>query len=180
MKLKPALEYEKLREDRESWNKIILHQDGKFYHAYEWSAWLIKTFVEREDGGSLNVLRYKSANSEYVIGGFPLDSLGKYIPDYIEAKPVEERCLSIEIAIPEDYDYEALNEMFMKWREECPVKESQKGRSTSQAEMHTASMGRSGLFSIASRVLSYPVENSTPAQNVEFISKLKQDMAALL
>lgn len=36
MKLSAALEYEKLREDAASWNKVILHRDGKFYHAYDW------------------------------------------------------------------------------------------------------------------------------------------------
>ena len=39
MKITPALEYEKIRQDAESWNKVILHREGKFYRAYEWSAW---------------------------------------------------------------------------------------------------------------------------------------------
>ena len=43
MKITPALEYEKIRQDAESWNKVILHREGKFYRAYEWSAWIIKT-----------------------------------------------------------------------------------------------------------------------------------------
>ena len=45
MRLNDALENEKNRQERESWNKIYLHKDGKFFHAYEWSAWLIKAFV---------------------------------------------------------------------------------------------------------------------------------------
>ena len=45
MKITPALAYEKLRQDAQSQNKIILHKDGKFYHVYEWSAWLLKTLV---------------------------------------------------------------------------------------------------------------------------------------
>ena len=48
MKLVPALEYEKLRDDA-NLNKIILHKDGKFYHIYEWSAWLVKTVVCTEE-----------------------------------------------------------------------------------------------------------------------------------
>ena len=43
MKITPALAYEKLRQDAQSQNKIILHKDGKFYHVYEWSAWLLKS-----------------------------------------------------------------------------------------------------------------------------------------
>ena len=49
MKLSLALEYERLREDPASWNKIYLNHDGKFFHAYEWSAWLIKTVACTEE-----------------------------------------------------------------------------------------------------------------------------------
>ena len=49
MKITPALEYEKIRQDAESWNKVILHREGKFYRAYEWSAWIIKTVVAHHD-----------------------------------------------------------------------------------------------------------------------------------
>ena len=38
MRINDALENEKNRQESESWNKIYLHKDGKFFHAYEWSA----------------------------------------------------------------------------------------------------------------------------------------------
>ena len=49
MKITPALAYEKLRQDAESQNKIILHKDGKFYHVYEWSAWLIAVITFNDE-----------------------------------------------------------------------------------------------------------------------------------
>lgn len=45
MKLSAALQYEGMRDDPQSWNKIYLNKDGKFFHAYQWSAWLLKRFV---------------------------------------------------------------------------------------------------------------------------------------
>ena len=97
MRLTPALEFEKLRKDPESWNKIFLHKDGKFFRAYEWSAWLIKTVVcteemqkERGDQKMLTAMRYPTKQSEYVIIGFPIDSIGKYIPEYVSMTPVED------------------------------------------------------------------------------------------
>lgn len=97
MKLSASLEYEKLREDRASWNIIYLNHDGKFFHAYDWSAWLIKMFVctealqkERGDSSMIQANRYQTKNSEYVIIGFPLESIGKYIPEYISMQPVED------------------------------------------------------------------------------------------
>ena len=86
MKITPALAYEKLRQDAQSQNKIILHKDGKFYHVYEWSAWLLKTLVcteelqrERGDAKMLQVNRFVTKSGEYVLAGFPLESVSKYI-----------------------------------------------------------------------------------------------------
>ena len=65
MKITTALAYENLRNDADSQNKIILHKDGKFYHVYEYSAWLLKTIVcteemqkERGDAKPLQVNRF--------------------------------------------------------------------------------------------------------------------------
>ena len=41
-------------------------------------------------------------------------------------------------------------------------------------------LARSGIFAILVKVLSYPVETKTPAENIEFISQLRQEVAALL
>lgn len=182
MKLKAALEYEKIREDKECWNKIILHQDGKFYHAYEWSAWLIREFVEKGNESTLKVSLYKTSNAEYIIGGFPLESLSKYIPVYKETRPIDEKTLEVEINIGEEFDYDTLKSEFEQWRETCPMQESKKLQNRVQVtrDTNSAELGRSGLFSILSRVLSYPLESSTPINNVEFISSLKQDIAAML
>ena len=49
MKLSAALEYENIRRNPADWNKIYLNHDGKFFHAYEWSAWLIKTVACTEE-----------------------------------------------------------------------------------------------------------------------------------
>ena len=45
MQIIAAIEYDRLRKEPENWNKVILHREGKFYRAYEWSAWLIKTVI---------------------------------------------------------------------------------------------------------------------------------------
>lgn len=192
MKLSLALEYERLREDPASWNKIYLNHDGKFFHAYEWSAWLIKTVActeefqkQRGDAKMLSAMRYPTKDSEYVITGFPLDSIGKYIPEYISMTPVEDGGVDviIEVALPDGADamtYDEIRQGFEQWREECPVKEQKpkagKG-APSNAQMATT---KGGLFSIMAQVLSYPVESKTPLENAEFIGELKRQLVALL
>ena len=191
MKLSAALEYEKLREDAASWNKVILHRDGKFYHAYDWSAWLIKQYVcteefqqQRGDEKLLQVSRYPSKHGEYAMLGFPLDSISKYIPSYENAQKMEDSD-DMEITVGIDFgdaDYETLSRMYEEWFANCPIKEK-KGKSNA-AMMHSdgkaPALARSGIFSILVKVLSYPVEAKTPAENIEFISHLRQEVAALL
>lgn len=191
MRITPALAYEKLRQDAESQNKIILHKDGKFYHVYEWSAWLLKTLVcteelqrERGDAKMLQVNRFVTKNGEYVLAGFPLESVSKYIPEYDDLQEMEGGDLSITITLSDDMQQlstEQLLTMFEEWKQNQPVKEGRK----STREIHAGSsqaptLARSGVFAVISEVLSYPVEQKTPAENIEFISKMKQSIVALL
>lgn len=191
MRITPALAYEKLRQDAESQNKIILHKDGKFYHVYEWSAWLLKTVVcteemqqARGDAKMLQVNRFVTKSGEYVLAGFPLESVSKYIPEYDDLQEMEGGDLSITITLSDDMQQlstEQLLTMFEEWKQDQPIKEGRK----STREIHAGSsqaptLARSGVFAIISEVLSYPVEQKTPAENIEFISKMKQSIVALL
>ncbi len=191
MKITPALAYEKLRQDAQSQNKIILHKDGKFYHVYEWSAWLLKTLVctedfqrERGDAKMLQVNRFVTKSGEYVLAGFPLESVSKYIPEYDEIQEMEDGDLCISITLSDDMQQLTTNQlqaMFEQWKAEQPVKEGRK----SNAQIHkgdkqAAALARSGVFGIIAEVLSYPVEQKSPAENIEFISQMKQRIVALL
>lgn len=191
MRLNAALEYEKVRQEKENWNKVILHKDGRFYHIYEWSAWLVKTIVcteafqkERNDNSILLAQRFVTKNNNYVMLGFPVESLSKYIPDYEDVRAMEGDDLEVTVALQEDdtRTFESMNAAFEAWREECPIKEQAKnaGKNVLKGVSQAAILNRSGIFQIAAQVIAYPVEKSTPAENIEFISELKQQVAKLL
>lgn len=191
MKLTPALEFEKLREDAESWNKIFLHKDGKFFRAYEWSAWLIKTLVcseafqkERGDVKILAANRYVTKKGEYVSVGFPLESLSKYMPNYegVDFETIEDYAtFTVEMSDEEDVTYEALQAAFMEWKQSLPEKDTRGGQKASRSTARVDSEGsRFGMFQILSQVMSYPLESKTPSDNAEFIASLKRQLAALL
>lgn len=191
MKLTPALEFEKLREDAESWNKIFLHKDGKFFRAYEWSAWLIKTLVcseafqkERGDVKILAANRYVTKKGEYVSVGFPLESLSKYMPNYedVDFETIEDYAtFTVEMSDDEDVTYEALQAAFMEWKQSLPEKDTRGGQKASRSTARVDSEGsRVGMFQILSQVMSYPLESKTPSDNAEFIALLKRQLAALL
>lgn len=191
MKISPALSYEKLRQDAVSQNKIILHKDGKFYHVYEWSAWLLKTLVcteelqkERGDAKMLQVNRFVTKSGEYVLAGFPLESVGKYIPEYDDLQEMEDGDLCVSITLSDEMKQlttEQLQAMFEEWKKAQPIKEGCKSNAhIHKGDQQAPTLARSGVFSIISEMLSYPVEQKTPAENIEFISQMKQRIAALL
>lgn len=184
MNLKEALENESQR-TAEIAGRVFLHVDGNFFHAYNWSAWLIKNFIctedyqkSRGDENMLNVKHYKKKN-DYCLVGFPLDSASKYIPNYQLIQHSDERCLYVDINLDEDFD--TLLSLYGEWKDSIPVSETKKSvREITRGNGNASMLGRSGLFGIVSKILSYPVENSTPAENIAFISSIKQDIAGLL
>jgi len=191
MRLASALEYEKIREGAENWNKVILHKDGKFYHVYEWSAWLVKMFVcteefqkERGDKTILSVGRYKTKVEEYAMLGFPVESIGKYIPEYGEVKELEDGDLELTVDMPleGDENFEVLQQRFEEWKQSVAFKESRpkSRKDITNGDGSAAILARSGMFQILAEIVSYPVETKTPAENIEFISTMKRKVASLL
>ena len=91
----------------------------------------------------------------------------------------------MEITVGIDFgeaDYETLQQMYEEWFANCPIKEK-RGKSNAaitHSDGKAPALARSGIFAILVRVLSYPVEAKTPAENIEFISQLRQEVAALL
>ena len=90
MQIIAAIEYDRLRKEPENWNKVILHREGKFYRAYEWSAWIISVIsytdavrMQTKDRHPLAVTRIKIATSEQTFCkvGFPFKSIEKFCPN---------------------------------------------------------------------------------------------------
>ena len=192
MRLTPALEFEKLRQDPESWNKIFLHKDGKFFRAYEWSAWLIKTIVCTEeiqkDRGDIKMLtanRYVTKKGEYVSVGFPLESLSKFMVGFEDFDPstAEDYAeFTLTVFSEDSNNYDELSATFDEWKHALPEKDTkqvQKTSSRTTANIDTDG-GRVGMFQILSQVMSYPIESKTPAENAEFIATLKRQLSSLL
>ena len=187
MLIVPALEYEKVRQDADSWNKIILHREGKFYRVYEWSLWLVKTYVctedfqkQRGDDKVLSAKRYVGKKTgEYAMSGFPVESLSKYIPEYQSVRPMEggdDLEVTINLPFKGNDTYDTLFLAFTEWKQKLEIYEPDEKKGGKGKDMKP----RGGAFLIVTKLLSYPVENKSSAENVEFISELKELAAELL
>ena len=187
MKRRQAVELEKNRTD-ENKGKVYLHKEGNFYRAYDYSAWLIKKFVcteeiqkARGDENMLAVKHHKNKDFEYCFVGFPLSSLSKYILDYEAIESGEDGMLCVDVDIPET---DTIDDMVLgcsEWMCSIPIIEDTKSnREIKKGNVQASVLGQSGLFSIATMVLSYPLESKTPADNMNFISELKREIIKLL
>ena len=185
MQIITAIEYDRLRKEPENWNKVILHREGKFYRAYEWSAWLIKTVVcteafqkERGDAKPLSCHRQKNKSGEFAMLGFTVESISKFIPTHKDMSPLpdspDDICIEIEINLNGDETYEQLQHRFESWRGTLPEPANKNNKGSSEAPRKT------GAFQIIADLIAYPLERRTADENVEFISSLKQKAAELL
>lgn len=185
MQITPALAYEAQRSDVSSWNKVILHKDGTFYHAYEWSAWLIKTRLcteafqkQRGDAKILSAPRYKTKNNEYILIGFPIESLSKFIPEYTDVREMEGGDaleVTIDLKLNGTETFEEIDAEFNKWKKAQPEAKKQ-----SKSKDGETAQKRTGMFQIIAEIVGYPLEKRTQEENTEFISYLKEKAAELL
>lgn len=204
-KLADILPIERDRQEPEKWNVIHLFKTGTFYSAYEWSAWLTAVIsfndevrMQTRERQPLAVTRNTIASAEgetFCKVGFPIRSVDKFIPNRTDFTPIDDSHITITIALPQPTDgsevtYERLSEAFEKWKESQPIKKPKDKdetapktatatptRATPSRPATTMAPRRPGIIS---QILDYPLDQSTPMENFEFISSLKQQITSIL
>lgn len=76
-KIKDILEIESQRASLEQCRFVNLFQEGTFYRAYEWSAWLCVRYIQQF---KTTKRLFKNEDTSLVFVGFPITSLQKFIP----------------------------------------------------------------------------------------------------
>jgi len=198
-KIADILKIEQDRQEPEKWNVIHLFKEGPFWHGHEWSAWLIKVVCYTEavreqtkDKKVLRVIHKQISKNEatYVFVGFQIKSLEKFIPQRQSFSQPDDDHIDITIELPTPSDgtelnYERLQQAFEKWKSEQPIK------TDDNTQSETVSVpARSGhphhemaprrLTEIMSDILAWPIEQKTPLECINYISDIKQQLAALL
>ena len=129
-KIKDVLQIERNRQPATEWNKIHLFKMGDFWRAYEWSAWLIsvisyndKVRMATKDRKPLKLTRKQLSKSEdtFCFVGFPIKSIGKFIPVRTDFQSNDDKHLICTIDLPKPTDstevtYERLNEAVAEWK----------------------------------------------------------------
>lgn len=117
------LEFESIRNELETQRVVHLFQEGSFYRAYEWSAWLMCKFFH---DFKVTHRRMKGIEQSVALIGFPVTSLSKWLPQDIERHDVSDK--HITFTLPEDSlselsDVEKVAEAFVEWKSSQPIVE---------------------------------------------------------
>ena len=123
------MEIEAARQGEDTWNVIHLLRDGDYWHANEWSGWLMgvvvhnemkRRYPEMERVAPRPVKKYaKNINGEYIFVGCQEKSFEKYIPKEIQMafQPIDNLQIDIAIELPAEMaplSYERLHQMFVE------------------------------------------------------------------
>ena len=98
--------------------------------------------------------------------GFPVDSLSKFIPEYIAIRPMEDDDdleIEIDMHLTGNETYEQLNQEFTDWKRGLEVYVAEDKKSSKGATVQKA---RGGAFQIVSQLLAYPVEKKTSSEKM--------------
>ena len=181
-KISTILDIERNREEISELNVIHLFRCGMFYRAYNWSAWLLNTFLQGDKPLSTLHRKFKSTNEDFIFVGFPVNSFEKFIPSNAEIMYIGENQLDINISLPNDISYEDIFSEYEAWKGNIIVNDTiiQPKRNKGKKNKEDISDSPSSITTILTQILSYPLEAKTPIENIEFISKLKTQLSSLI
>ena len=103
------------RKEPEKWNVVHLLRDGNYWHANEWSAWLVAVVItsqmkrlhpDMEIDPPTPVKKFaKNINGEYIFVGFQEKSFDKYLPKelVLDWRDVEDGRIDVPIQMPDDH-----------------------------------------------------------------------------
>lgn len=177
-KIKDILEIESQRASLEQCRFVNLFQEGTFYRAYEWSAWLCVRYIQQF---KTTKRLFKNEDTSLVFVGFPITSLQKFIPEGAETSYGEDK--SARIMLPEGVfqgeELEKLHEDYDNWKQSVPFTETSKKEIDAENGQNRA-MKPARLTDILHEVLAYPIEQKSPLECMVFLAEIKKEIAEII
>ena len=166
------LSIEQNRDSSDLQRSIHLFLDGKFYRAYEWSAWLCCSYINKFQVTHRQV---KSVDTDILFIGFPITSLQKFTPIGSVMESIDEK--HVVMLLPETLvkNIENIKVDFDNWRKTIPIAPP-KGNDMSQSlSDHPVK-----LTDIMKKMLDYRVEQHTPIECMLFIADIQKQLIGLI
>lgn len=185
MSIAEIVEIESNRKSPEQYGIVHLMKEDNFYRAHDWSAWLMSQFPIGEAVNSPLRISAKKLKDGYIKTwvGFPVTSLGKYVPDNGEVvfSPVSDTQIDVTISLPEEYqnaDYEALRNAVDEWKAQLPLNDDRR-RKRDEREVSEAAPRVMRISDVLGRILSFPLESKSPIEAYDFLRDLRQKVVEM-
>lgn len=183
MTIAEIAQLESNRETKEQFGIVHLLLDGNFYRAYDWSAWLLTKFpigLAKEKPLNVSAKRLKDNYVEAWVG-FPVSSLGKYVPNdgTVTFNPVGDNQIDVTLNIDfGEATYEDVRAQVDEWKETLPMNEQKKTKREDR-EVSEAAPRVMRMSDILGQIISFPIESKSPMDAYEFLRQLRQKVAAM-
>lgn len=186
-------EIKKMENDRdvpEKYGIVHLLKEGNFYRARDWSLWILKNFLPEGTDMKITAKKLKDDYLE-VFWGFPLTSIGKFIPqdDSVSFNPVTDNQIDVTIPLSDDIlskSYEELRKAVDDWKSSLPLtnKNDENGggnrRQHREEQFITETEPRiTRISDILGAVLSFPLESKSPMEAYDFLRQLRQQIVRI-
>lgn len=179
-KIKDILEVEKQRVTAEQCRTVYLFQEGTFYRAYEWSAWLCVRYIQQFKPTKR---MFKNEDASLVFVGFPVTSLEKYTLEGAERTVGEDKSVSLVLPaalFPTPVDPQGLGTEYEHWKQSVPLTENSR-KELEASEHGLPAAGRPArLTEILQKILAYPIEQRSPMESMAFLANMKQEIAEII
>lgn len=177
-----------------------MFKEGSFWHAYNWSAWLVcavtynnKKHKEAKDSEPIAVIHKliggkKNPKGSYTMIGFQMRSIDKYIPKRTKVETIDDKQMLIEIELPQPTDgtaltYERLQNAYEAWKAEQPLSKKDDDEDDGEKPQKPASkphpQAPTVLTSVEAQLLAWPLEQHSPIETINFVAEMKSKLAAI-
>jgi len=174
----------KIETDRSEKARVVhLLKEGSFYHANDWSAWLMTRFPVGEAKNKPMNVTAKKLKDGYIHAfvGFPVTSLGKYVPDDGSVRFEHVSDVQIDVELLEvdfgNATIEDLRREVDEWKATLPLEDKSKKREARDAQELAPQIMR--VTEIMNRIVAYPLESKSPVEAWEFLRKMRQNILAI-
>ena len=172
------------REDAASRSRIHFVKDGNFYRAHDISAWLITTHPFGEAIKNIKPVA-KQLKDGYidVFIGFPLTSIDKFIPNdgSVTFESINDMQFDVIVKLADDVataPFDEIRRTVDEWKQSLPMSEDKPARRKDR-EVAIQQPRITRISDVISRVLSFPLEDSSPMDAYNFLRELRRDIVAI-
>lgn len=181
MKLEEIIKLENLRQEKSQHRTVHLLKEGNFYHAHDWSAWLMVKFPMCEKPLNVTAKRLKDGYIEAFVG-FPCSSIEKYIPNdgSVEFKPASDTMIDVVLLNAKigEATEEDIRLQVDEWKESLPLQEGKKQRREDR-EVAEAAPRIVRFSDVIARIVAMPLEDMSPREAWETLRDLRRQVSSL-